>query len=45
MLVEGWNKGWDGDWFGNGWDFSFTQAYPDFDIAAVAAYARKKGVG
>jgi alpha-glucosidase len=44
VLVEGWNKGWDGDWFGNGWDFSFTQAYPDFDLPAVAAYARKKGV-
>ena len=43
VLVEGWNKGWDGDWFGNGWDFSFTQAYPDFDVPAVAAYARKKG--
>src|SRR5687768_17902233 len=23
MLVEGWNVGWDGDWFGTGWDFSF----------------------
>jgi alpha-glucosidase len=44
VLVEGWNKGWDGDWFGNGWDFSFTEAYPDFDLPAVAAYARKKGV-
>ena len=33
VLVEGWNKGWDGDWFGDGWDFSFTEAYPDFDIA------------
>ncbi|HLO19884.1 MAG TPA: glycoside hydrolase family 97 protein [Sphingomicrobium sp.] len=44
VLVEGWNKGWDGDWFGNGWDFSFTQPYPDFDLPAVAAYARKKGV-
>jgi alpha-glucosidase len=44
VLVEGWNRGWDGDWFGNGWDFSFTQPYPDFDLAAVAAYARKKGV-
>ncbi|MEA3066742.1 MAG: alpha-glucosidase, partial [Sphingomonadales bacterium] len=36
VLIEGWNKGWDGDWFANGWDFSFTQAYPDFDIAEVA---------
>ncbi|MGH6780717.1 MAG: glycoside hydrolase family 97 protein [Sphingomonadaceae bacterium] len=44
VLVEGWNKGWDGDWFGNGQDFSFTQAYPDFDIEALAAYAKSKGV-
>lgn len=45
VLIEGWNKGWDGDWFGNGWDFSFTEAYPDFDIAEVARYAKSKGVG
>jgi alpha-glucosidase len=44
VLVEGWNKGWDGDWFGTGWDFSFTQAYPDFDIEELARYARLKGV-
>ncbi len=44
VLVEGWNKGWDGEWFGNGWDFSFTEAYPDFDIGEVARYARSKGV-
>lgn len=44
VLIEGWNVGWDGDWFGAGWDFSFTQAYPDFDIRRVAAYARSKGV-
>lgn len=44
VLVEGWNKGWDGDWFGTGWDYSFTETYPDFDIQRVAAYARSKGV-
>jgi len=44
VLVEGWNKGWDGDWFANGKDFSFTEAYPDFDIVALSAYAKKKGV-
>ena len=44
VLVEGWNKGWDGQWFGNGWDFSFTQWYPDFDLPAVAAYAHSKGI-
>ena len=44
MLVEGWNLGWDGDWFANGGDFSFTQPYPDFDLPSIAAYAKKKGV-
>ncbi len=44
VLVEGWNKGWDGDWFARGDEFSFTEPYPDFDIEALAAYAKKKGV-
>jgi alpha-glucosidase len=44
VLVEGWNKGWDGNWFANGRDFSFTEAYPDFDINALSAYSLKKGV-
>ena len=44
VLVEGWNKGWNGDWFGHGDDFNFTQAVPDFDLKAVTDYARKKGV-
>jgi alpha-glucosidase len=44
VLVEGWNKGWDGDWFANGEDFSFTEPYPDFDIEALTAYGKKKGV-
>jgi len=44
VLVEGWNIGWDGDWFANGADFSFTKAYPDFDIEALSAYGLKKGV-
>ena len=44
VLIEGWNKGWDGDWFGRGFDFSFTEPYPDFDIAEVARYARSKGI-
>ncbi|WAC63273.1 glycoside hydrolase family 97 protein [Pseudoxanthomonas sp. SL93] len=44
VLVEGWNVGWDGDWFGNGEDFSFTQAYPDFDLQALSTYARSKNV-
>ncbi|MEO6264303.1 MAG: glycoside hydrolase family 97 protein [Luteimonas sp.] len=44
VLVEGWNPGWDGQWFGNGWNFDFTRATPDFDIEALAAYAKSKGV-
>lgn len=44
VLIEGWNLGWDGDWFANGWNFSFTQATPDFDFAAVTAYATAKNV-
>lgn len=44
LLVEGWNVGWDGDWFGNGWDMDFTKPTDDFDIAMLSDYARKKGV-
>jgi alpha-glucosidase len=44
VLVEGWNTGWDGDWVANGAGFSFTQSYPDFDLAEVTSYARSKGV-
>ena len=44
MLVEGWNIGWDGDWFANGQEFSFTQPYPDFDLPRIAAYAKSKKV-
>lgn len=44
VLVEGWNKGWDGDWFFNGDVFSFTENYPAFDIKALSQYAKNKGV-
>ena len=44
VLVEGWNPGWDGDWFANGWDFDFTRPVPGFDLEALAAYATTKGV-
>ena len=44
VLVEGWNKGWDGDWSANGDQFSFTEAYPDFDIEEIARYGSSKGV-
>lgn len=44
VLVEGWNVGWDGDWYSNGAAFSFTKPYPDFDIKAITAYGASKGV-
>ncbi|MGH6616812.1 glycoside hydrolase family 97 protein [Sphingomonas sp.] len=44
VLVEGWNQGWDGDWIANGDKFSFTKSYPDFDLQAVTAYGKAKGV-
>jgi alpha-glucosidase len=44
VLVEGWNTGWDGDWIANRNNFSFTRAYPDYDLAEVARYAHAKGV-
>ncbi|CAN5297798.1 glycoside hydrolase family 97 protein [soil metagenome] len=44
VLIEGWNTGWDGDWFANGNAFKFAQPTPDFDLPAVAAYAKSKGV-
>ena len=44
VLVEGWNRGWDGDWFADGSEFSFTEPYPDFDLEGLADYARERGV-
>ena len=44
VLVEGWNIGWDGDWFFNGDVFSFTQPYDDFDIEELTRYGKQKGV-
>lgn len=43
VLVEGWNIGWDGDWFFNGDVFSFTDAYADFNIDEIAKYGEKVG--
>jgi alpha-glucosidase len=44
VLVEGWNKGWDGDWIKHGGDFSFTEPNPDYEFEKLAKYARQKGV-
>lgn len=43
VLVEGWNKTWDGDWTKNANQFSFTQSYPDYDLEEVVTYAQSKG--
>jgi alpha-glucosidase len=44
VLVEGWNVGWDGDWFGDGNAMQFDQPTADFDATKLAAYAKSKGV-
>src|SRR3954470_15857885 len=44
VLVEGWNVGWDGNWINNANAFSFTQAYPDYNLPELARYAESKGV-
>jgi alpha-glucosidase len=44
VLVEGWNVGWDGDWFAKGDQFDFTKPYPDFDLEGLAEHAKSRGV-
>jgi alpha-glucosidase len=44
VLVEGWNIGWDGDWYNNGDVFNFSKAYDDFDINAISEHGHSKGV-
>lgn len=45
VLVEGWNYGWDGEWWNHGGGaFNFTKPYPDYDIEELSRYAREKGV-
>lgn len=44
VLVEGWNIGWDGDWIKNRDAFSFTKPYPDYDLPALAKYAKDRKV-
>jgi alpha-glucosidase len=44
VLAEGWNQGWDGSWIDNGDKFSFTKAYPDFDLPGIIAYGKARGV-
>ena len=44
VLVEGWNYGWDTDWTKHGDGFSFTKAYPDYDLEGLCSYAAERGV-
>ncbi len=44
VLVEGWNPGWDGEWYADGVVFDFTKPMPNFDLEGLAAYALEKGV-
>lgn len=45
VLVEGWNEGWeDNTAFKKERIYSFTKAYPDFDVKELSNYANKKNV-
>lgn len=44
VLVEGWNPGWEGNWYESGVVFDFTKPIEEFDLEAVAQYALDNGV-
>ncbi|MCH8494385.1 MAG: glycoside hydrolase family 97 protein [Balneolales bacterium] len=44
VLVEGWNPGWDGEWYADGVVFDFTEPMPNFDLEGMAQYALDNGV-
>ncbi|MDC8830298.1 glycoside hydrolase family 97 protein [Alteromonas gilva] len=44
VLVEGWNTGWEGNWWERAPTFSFTDATAGFDIEKVSQYAIDKGL-
>lgn len=45
VLVEGWNEGWEDNWaFAKDEIYSFTKAYPDFDVKELHRYSASKGV-
>ena len=45
VLVEGWNEGWEDNYaYDKERIYSFTKAYPDFDVQALHQYAAAKGV-
>ena len=43
VLVEGWNPGWDENWYESGVVFDFTESIPEFDLEGVAQYALDNG--
>lgn len=45
VLVEGWNEGWEDNYaYSKERIYSFTKAYPDFDVKGLHEYAAGKGV-
>lgn len=45
VLVEGWNEGWEDNYaYSKEFIYSFTDAYPDFDVKELQRYAESKGV-
>lgn len=44
LLIEGWNNGWEGDWLQNGPYTDFITPSEDFDLKAVALYAKNHGI-
>lgn len=44
VLVEGWNPGWNENWYDSGVVFDFTTPIPEFDLEGVARYALENGV-
>ena len=45
VLVEGWNEGWEDNYaYAKEYMYSFTKAYPDFDVKELQNYAASKGI-
>jgi len=44
VLIEGWNKGWEGAWYSRKPTFDFTTPVEGLDLEAVVAYGKSKGV-
>ena len=44
VLIEGWNVGWDENWYEEGAVFSFTEPVEGFDLEEVVRYAHDRGV-